>query len=169
MRVRTSSTKPIVHHHVPVQAAVGTTANAAVYSSGYVHPATVVMPPPVSALLNHPSTLFVTSAGAPEKLCGGSVIKGAVFVYVGNNAIATSKPFSVVGGQGKEAVDEAGMVDGVPVCQGKYAEKDPAGAEREAHFPTATRGSVGIHPLRKPSWYDQRGDSMFPDVCDGPI
>jgi hypothetical protein len=137
-----------VHHHAPVQAAVGTTANVGTYSSGYVHPATVVIPPSVSCLLNHPSALFVTCAGAPEKLCGGSVIRGAVFVYVGNSVIATSKLASVVGGQGKDAVDDAGMVDGVPVCHGKYAEKDPAGAEREAHFPTATRGSVGIHPLR---------------------
>ena len=147
MRVRTS-TKQAVHHHVPVQAAVGTVAKVGVYSSGYAHPATVVIPLSVSWALNHPLALFVTCAGAPEKLCGGIVIRGAVFVYVGNSDIATSKPFSVVGGQGKEAVDEAGMVDGVPVCHGKYAEKDPAGAEREAHFPTATRGSVGIHPLR---------------------
>lgn len=142
------STKQASMHQVPVQAAVGTTANAATYSSGYVQPATVVTPPSVSCALNHPSTLFVTCAGAPEKLCGGSVITGAVFVYVGNSVIATSKAFSVVGGQGKDAVDEAAMVDGVPVCHGKYAEKDPAGEEKEAHFPEATRGSVGIHPLR---------------------
>ncbi|EDR07096.1 uncharacterized protein LACBIDRAFT_328036 [Laccaria bicolor S238N-H82] len=36
-------------------------------------------------------------------------------VYVGNSVIAT-KTLSVVGGQGKDALDEVGMVDGVPVC-----------------------------------------------------
>jgi hypothetical protein len=86
----------------------------------------------VSCVINHPSALFVTCAGAHEKLCGASVIAGALIVYVGNDVIATSKLF--VGGQGKEAVDEAGMVDGARVAHSKYAGKDPAGEEREARF-----------------------------------
>jgi hypothetical protein len=71
--------------------------------------------------------LFVTCTGAPKKVCGGSIITGAIFVYIGNTVIATSKVLSIVRGQGKDVVDEAGMVDDVPVCHGKYLEKDLAG------------------------------------------
>jgi hypothetical protein len=37
------------------------------------------------------------------------------------------------------------------------------------HAPTALRGSVGIHPCCKPSWYDQAGASTFPLTEELPI
>jgi hypothetical protein len=40
-----------------------------------------------------------------------------------------------------------------PVCQGRKApEKRLMGTEREAHLPSAVRGSVGIQPFARPSW-----------------
>lgn len=35
--------------------------------------------------------------------------------------------------------------------------------------PMASRGSVGIHPCCKPSWYDHAGASTLPDVLELPI
>jgi len=32
------------------------------------------------------------------------------------------------------------------------------------HFPRTDRGSVGIQPSRRPSWYDHKGDSTIPAV-----
>lgn len=135
-----------------------------------MHPATVVIPPWVSWASNHPSTLAVADVGALVKVAGGRVMIVAVSVYVGIMLTGTTAPDIVVGGQGNDAVDDAGIVDVVaPVC---HAEYDPLKVSlpepREAHFPDTVRGSVGIQPLRYPNWYDQFGDSISPEDA-GPI
>lgn len=76
----------------------------------------------------------------------------------------------VVGGHGKEADEEAGIEDvAPPVAQGAYVPLKGVGVSpRAAHFPDAVRGSLGIHPSRRPSWYDQDGEPIAPAAL-GPI
>lgn len=147
----------------PVHGAVGVTANVATYSSGYTHPATAVTPPAVSSVLSQPLTALVSALGAAVNVAGGIVMISAVLVYVGMRLTGTSATLNVAGGQGNAADELAGIDDGVPVCQGaNVPEKSDNVALREAHMPTAVRGSLGIHPCSRPSWYDHSGDSTRP-------
>lgn len=68
------------HDYVPVQAAAGIVCAAESHASGYVHPATVVNPLAVSALLNQPSPTSTLFVGAGVSVGGGSV--GIVAVAV---------------------------------------------------------------------------------------
>ena len=142
------SLPPYTNTHAPVQAAVGTTANVG-------HPCTVTTPPAISAWSNHPSNALVTLLSTLVNIVGtGIVISGPVFVYVSNKLTATSVLVIIAGGQGNSTDVAAGMEDGTePVCQGrKSPEKRLIDTEREAHLPSAVRGSVGIQPCARPSW-----------------
>ena len=57
-----------------------------------------------------------------------------------------------------------------PVCDAEYVSSNwSATTPREAHVPTADRGSVGIHPFSRPSWYDHNGDCTVFVVLELPI
>lgn len=100
----------------PVHGAVGVVLNIPLYSSGYVHPATAVTPPAVSASLNHPASAEI----CPVLEGGGMVITSPVVVYVGKRFIGTLTPEIDGGGQGKRLVDEGRISfdDAPPVMNG---------------------------------------------------
>ena len=56
-----------------------------------------------------------------------------------------------------------------PVCHAEYVPSNvEAETPREEHIPEAERGSEGMKPFSRPSWYDQSGASTVP-VDDFPI
>lgn len=153
----------------PVQGAVGTTAKMPSYSLGYAHPATAVGADAVSLGLNHPLALCVTRLGAAVNVAGGIVSIGAVLVYVGRRLTGTSAETRLTGGQGNCEDDDAGMEEGVPVCQGwKVPMKGTDSASSASQVPNGVLGSCGIHPCAKPSEYDHSGASIRP-ACEGAI
>jgi hypothetical protein len=93
------NTVPAIRHYVvgPVHGAVGVTENIPLYSSGYVQPATAVMPATVSDLSNQPLTGCVIVAGAAVKVGGGKVVTEPVAVYVGRSVMGTPM-FDKLGG-----------------------------------------------------------------------
>lgn len=93
---------------------MGVVVKIPLYSSGYGQPATVTTPPAVSWALNHPFTGPVTELGAAVKVWGGSVVTGPVDVYVGIMDSGTFALDTVVGGHGKAADEEAGIVEVAP-------------------------------------------------------
>jgi len=83
--------------------------------------------------------------------------------------MGTTAPLIVVGGHGNWELDDAGMLDVVPVCHGwKFPSNGSEAVPTLAHIPKAVRGSLGIHPFSKPSLYDHRGVSTRP-AFDWPI
>lgn len=103
----------------PVQGAVGVTLKIPLYSSGYVQPATVTIPPAVSWASSQPFTDAVTELGAAVNVAAGIVMTDPVDVYVGIKVTGTFALDMVVGGQGKAADEEAGIVEVTPpVAQG---------------------------------------------------
>ena len=98
----------------PVQGAVGVVVKIPLYSSGYVQPATVTTPPAVSCGSSQPFTGAVTELGAAVKVAGGMVVIVPVDVYVGMSEMGTTALDIVVGGHGKEAEEDAGIVDVTP-------------------------------------------------------
>ena len=120
----------------------------------------------MSAGSAHPSPTL-TVAAAPLNVGPGSVGTGPVGVYVGS--VAADPPvLSTGGGHASAAMVAVGICPALapPVCHdcrgGCHGLVPP-------QDPTAWRGSFGIHPLSRPSWYDQAGDSTVPVTDELPI
>lgn len=92
---------------------------------------------------------------------------GPVWVYVGRRVAAPALEMDV-GGQAKDELNVAGIwsAPAPPVCQDL---RGPAKGLVLPHVPTALRGSLGIQPSCKPSWYDQAGASTLPVTDELPI
>ena len=89
----------------------------------------------------------------------------AEYAYTGNEVPAAPAPptFDIVaGGHGNASEPVIVPAPAPPVCHGWNSplNREPD-TPTEAHFPTAVRGSDGIHPCSNPSLYDQRGDSTM--------
>lgn len=121
-------------------------------ASGYVQPAISVGAGEVSWALNHPLSVGVGVILAVN-VGGGNVATVPVGVYDGKDAGAPA--FAIdTGGQGNAALSEAEMLPAPapPVCHGWYApSKMGPETPSEAHLPTVSLGSVGIHPFWRPS------------------
>src|SRR5271170_4902068 len=74
----------------------------------------------------------------------------------------------VGGGHGNALVCDGAMVPAPapPVCQ---ALRGGVQGSAFPQTPSAWRGSVGIHPCWRPSWYDQAGASTTPVTDELPI
>lgn len=125
----------------------------------------------VSELSAHPlpvDTVFAASVN----VSGGKVDTAPVAVYVGTNAIL-STPVIDAGGQAVNDERTAASIVPAPeppVCQAEYVlSKAALLTPREAHIPEAERGSEGIKPFSRPSWYDQRGACTVFVVDEFPI
>jgi hypothetical protein len=156
-------TQPSGELHTPVEhplaGAVAVTASQAL---GYEHPVIGVGAGVLSALSAHPFMLLTPVA---VMLGGGNVDTLPVGVYIGNWATFTLICDILAGGHGSATV-AVGLMEPAPappVCHGRYVPSNGLEpAPREAHLPTAVRGSFGIQPFSSPSLYDHNGASTFP-------
>lgn len=152
--------------HAPGLAVPGST-----QGSRYVHPEISTYIGELSAALFHPlpgSAVCVTcSPLAAVTVLAVSVWMVPVGVYA--SMLATTSPRLIeAGGHPYCAVTEAGMLPAPapPVCQ------DWRGGVQGLMFPqvpSASRGSSGIQPFSRPSWYDQAGVSTTPLSEELPI
>lgn len=138
------------------------------HGSRYVHPVTSTAAPALSAGFAHPlPALTVAWALDAEKVGAGSVGIGPVGVYVGRSP-AFPPLLMTGGGQASPAVTSGEMLPAPapPVCCGVNG-----GVHGFAFLqaPEAVRGSLGIQPFSRPSWYDHAGDSTLPVTDELPI
>jgi len=106
----------------------------------------------------------VIEAGAAVNVGGGIVITVPVGVNVGMRETGTSALVKLEGGHVFAARSAAGILEVcVPTCQGWYRPfHELSTIPIREQKPMAVRGSLGIHPLRRPSWYDHAGISTRP-------
>lgn len=140
-----------VHHAPGEHLGIGTETEAIVHALGYAHPEMGVGAGTVSPVLYHPSTPGGFEA---VNVGGGSVVIVPVGVYCGMMDGAPA-PEMEAGGQGNEAVTLGGTLPAPspPVCHGRYCplNGDLGPKPSAAHLPLEVRGSLGIHPLSRPS------------------
>lgn len=79
-----------------------------------------------------------------------------------------------VGGYCSMVAVAAGVISPAPappVCHAGYAPSKGSlnCTPSVPQMPTASRGSVGIQPLRRPSWYDHMGAEGIPVAEEFPI
>lgn len=120
----------------------------------------------MSAALAHPLPTSIEAVAAAN-VGPGRVGIGPVGVYAGRSE--TGPPLLIVGGGHASAdVTEEGMLPAPvpPVCQ---AAKGGVHGLEFPQTPTASRGSVGIQPFSRPSWYDHAGVSTLPLTLELPI
>lgn len=127
----------------------------------------------VSWELSHPLPTSTLLVGVGVKVGGGRVAIGPVGVYVGNRFTGASAFAMESGGHGNAAVTAGPILPAPapPVCVGwNVPSKEGPAAPTAAQTPVALRGSFGIQPFSRPSWYDQSGASTMPAVelpiCD---
>jgi hypothetical protein len=116
--------------------------------------------PAVSAVLNQPSPISIDVPLA-ETAAAVSVGTVPVGVYEGRSVAAPAWLIDV-GGHANEALALAAIC---PLPAGSV----PLQGEVPLQKPTAERGSVGIQPFCRPSWYDHEGDSTLPVTDELPI
>ena len=105
----------------------------------------------------------------PVSLGGGIVTIVPVGVYIGSWLTGTGAFEIEAGGKGQEAMTLEGMRSPPePVAYPWYWPLNSLEIPRSLHLPTEPRGSFDTQPLSRPSWYDQSGASMVPEVV-GPI
>lgn len=152
--------------------AVGMGDPTALHASGYAHPAMGVGALITScASAQPPSTLAVAAVYDDG---GGSETTLAVGVYCGRSVSDAAFTFaSVVGGHTLYVASEDAAIvpaPGPPVCHAANELFHGTGLTPSApHVPAASRGSVGIQPCSRPSWYDHSGDSTMLLVDELPI
>lgn len=157
----------------PLPHCAGTATVRASHASGYVHPAIAVGAAAVSPVLNQPSPTSTLLVMLAVKVGGGKVTTVPVEVYDGRRLAGPGALEIVAGGHWpNDAVAVAAIVPAPapPVCHDSYSpSKGELCESSDAHVPLAVRGSAGIHPFSRPSWYDQRGASTLLLVDEFPI
>ena len=139
-----------------------------IHGSRYPQLATGTNSCAVSDGFAHPSPVAAESVALPLVNTGpGSVIGVPVCVYCGS-VESTASFVSVAGGHASAARNVEGTepAPAPPVC---HADSGGSNGALFSHDPSDVRGSVGIQPSWRPSWYDHAGDSGRPETVELPI
>ena len=140
------------------------------HASLYEQPLIATISPALSEGLFHPLpaliVLLLALLAVAVNTGAASVGTEPVGVYDGSSVTGPAFVI-VVGGHSIPSVAAAPSVEAVapPVA---LAASVPVHGAVFPHCPTASRGSVGIHPCSRPSEYDQLGDSTRPLVDELP-
>jgi len=141
--------------------------------SEYTHPVIFTGAPALSfeSYQPEPPTIFVPFLAV--YVGAGSVGTGEpVAVYMGKRAASVAppgRPESDAGGQAWNDETKVGAMVPAPFPPVAVDGRGPSKGSELPHDPSDERGSKGIQPSWRPSWYDHIGDSTWPVIELFPI